>query len=65
MMEGEVAAFFQMGAAGAKAWNSFIIKQYKLITEWNFKLKSEPDNLDFSYNVRYYRTRYGWYKKLY
>lgn len=64
-MQGEVGAFFLMGEAGQKAWKSFLAKQYKLLQEWNIKRKNEEDNLEYEYNWRYYRTRYGQYRRLY
>jgi hypothetical protein len=62
-MEGEVAAFFKMGAVGMKAWTSFIKKQYKMYMEWNLKYRQERDNLQFKYRMNYYRTRFGYYRK--
>jgi len=32
--------------------------------EWSMKLKHERDNLEYGYNMMYYRARYGHYKKL-
>jgi len=64
-MEGEVMAFFKMGAVGMKAWGSFMQKQYKSYMEWNMKFKNEPDNLTYKYRMSYFRTRYGQYKRLY
>lgn len=54
-----------MGSSGIKAFSSFSRKQYRLYSEWNMKAKEEPDNLKYQYNAKYYRTRYGMYRKLF
>lgn len=63
-MKGEIDAFFAMGPTGTKAVESFLSKQFRLYMEQNMKAKKEPDNLKLRYNVRYYKTRFGHYKRL-
>ena len=36
-----------------------------MFIEWGMKYRMEKDNLEYEYNHRYYRTRYGEYMKLY
>jgi len=54
----QVDGFRTKGEEGAKEFDLKLREEYTLYSEYNFKRKANPDDLDMQYNTNYLYSRY-------